>query len=161
MYCRSKYIWKVKNSDLEDVIMFLWQYVLRKTKSLPTARLELAIFRLGVRRLIHWATQAVQTAQHLIYTDPAVWKQIQWKSAKEAFVWGSVTKPWPEIQVAWYLNSKKKKNIWPRRDLNTQPSDLESDALPLRHGVSYLFTLSKALRKFFCLLAMRLRDFCI
>ena len=24
---------------------------------------------------------------------------------------------------------------WPRRDLNTQPSDLESDALPLRHGV--------------------------
>ena len=29
----------------------------------------------------------------------------------------------------------KKKQIWPRRDLNTQPSDLESDALPLRHGV--------------------------
>ena len=28
---------------------------------------------------------------------------------------------------------KKKKAIWPRRDLNTQPSDLESDALPLRH----------------------------
>ena len=27
------------------------------------------------------------------------------------------------------------KNPWPRRDLNTQPSDLESDALPLRHGV--------------------------
>ena len=25
---------------------------------------------------------------------------------------------------------------WPRRDLNTQPSDLESDALPLRHGVN-------------------------
>ena len=24
--------------------------------------------------------------------------------------------------------------IWPRRDSNTQPSDLESDALPLRHG---------------------------
>ena len=24
---------------------------------------------------------------------------------------------------------------WPRRDSNTQPSDLESDALPLRHGV--------------------------
>ena len=28
-----------------------------------------------------------------------------------------------------------KKNLWPRRDSNTQPSDLESDALPLRHGV--------------------------
>ena len=27
------------------------------------------------------------------------------------------------------------KTQWPRRDLNTQPSDLESDALPLRHGV--------------------------
>ena len=25
------------------------------------------------------------------------------------------------------------KNTWPGRDLNTQPSDLESDALPLRH----------------------------
>ena len=25
--------------------------------------------------------------------------------------------------------------MWPRRDSNTQPSDLESDALPLRHGV--------------------------
>ena len=30
----------------------------------------------------------------------------------------------------------KKKVGWPRRDSNTQPSDLESDALPLRHGVS-------------------------
>ena len=30
---------------------------------------------------------------------------------------------------------KGKKPLWPRRDLNTQPSDLESDALPLRHGV--------------------------
>ena len=27
------------------------------------------------------------------------------------------------------------KTNWPRRDLNTQPSDLESDALPLRHEV--------------------------
>ena len=24
--------------------------------------------------------------------------------------------------------------MWPRRGSNTQPSDLESDALPLRHG---------------------------
>ena len=30
---------------------------------------------------------------------------------------------------------KNTKMTWPRRDLNTQPSDLESDALPLRHGV--------------------------
>ena len=29
----------------------------------------------------------------------------------------------------------KKVWVWPRRDSNTQPSDLESDALPLRHGV--------------------------
>ena len=28
---------------------------------------------------------------------------------------------------------KKMKKLWPGRDLNTQPSDLESDALPLRH----------------------------
>ena len=31
----------------------------------------------------------------------------------------------------------KIQKYWPRRDLNTQPSDLESDALPLRHGVTY------------------------
>ena len=30
---------------------------------------------------------------------------------------------------------KKEKKWWPRRDSNTQPSDLESDALPLRHEV--------------------------
>ena len=30
------------------------------------------------------------------------------------------------------------KKLWPRRDSNTQPSDLESDALPLRHGVNML-----------------------
>ncbi len=30
----------------------------------------------------------------------------------------------------------KKRSPDPRRDLNTQPSDLESDALPLRHEVS-------------------------
>ena len=29
------------------------------------------------------------------------------------------------------------KCLWPRRDSNTQPSDLESDALPLRHGVRW------------------------
>ena len=33
-----------------------------------------------------------------------------------------------------YIGIKITKS-WPRRDLNTQPSDLESDALPLRHGV--------------------------
>ena len=31
---------------------------------------------------------------------------------------------------------QKIKYFWPRRDSNTQPSDLESDALPLRHGVT-------------------------
>ena len=35
------------------------------------------------------------------------------------------------------LISLQKANWWPRRDLNTQPSDLESDALPLRHGVTW------------------------
>ena len=30
----------------------------------------------------------------------------------------------------------QKKTLWPRRDSNTQPSDLESDALPLRHEVT-------------------------
>ncbi len=30
----------------------------------------------------------------------------------------------------------EEKKIWPWRDLNTQPSDLESDALPLRHRVA-------------------------
>ena len=35
-------------------------------------------------------------------------------------------------------DKNKNKFPWPRRDLNTQPSDLESDALPLRHGVNYV-----------------------
>ena len=35
------------------------------------------------------------------------------------------------------------RKIWPRRDLNTQPSDLESDALPLRHGVSWTSPLNR------------------
>ena len=39
----------------------------------------------------------------------------------------------------WGPQNKMKmtrKKFWPRRDLNTQPSDLESDALPLRHEVT-------------------------
>ena len=47
------------------------------------------------------------------------------------------------ISVQFWINKKdvivtkgsKGKLMWPRRDSNTQPSDLESDALPLRHGV--------------------------
>ena len=44
------------------------------------------------------------------------------------------------LQV-WTLHKsdmKLTKYLWPRRDSNTQPSDLESDALPLRHGVSLI-----------------------
>ena len=44
----------------------------------------------------------------------------------------------PSSMVVWMLMVIKiiAKNVsWPRRDSNTQPSDLESDALPLRHGV--------------------------
>ena len=33
--------------------------------------------------------------------------------------------------------------MWPRRDSNTQPSDLESDALPLRHAVIWKFSTTK------------------
>ena len=33
------------------------------------------------------------------------------------------------------------KSNWPLRDSNTQPSDLESDALPLRQGVLSLIVL--------------------
>ena len=39
--------------------------------------------------------------------------------------------------------------MWPRRDSNTQPSDLESDALPLRHGV-----------KSICIVNVLKSDFC-
>ena len=45
--------------------------------------------------------------------------------------WGSHLK---SIFEKWRPLSHK--SCWPRRDLNTQPSDLESDALPLRHGVT-------------------------
>ena len=32
--------------------------------------------------------------------------------------------------------SKQRSDIWSRRDLNTQPADLESDVLPLRHRIT-------------------------
>lgn len=38
---------------------------------------------------------------------------------------------------------ESKKVLWPRRDSNTQPSDLESDALPLRHGVTLIRAVQK------------------
>ena len=50
-----------------------------------------------------------------------------------------------ELNLSTYYNKemRKKKNKkdpmhgdWTRRESNTQPSDLESDALPLRHGSS-------------------------
>ena len=56
--------------------------------------------------------------------------------------WGTLTwKTNPEKVSRPFLKLFKKKLIssvgwyWPRRDSNTQPSDLESDALPLRHEV--------------------------
>lgn len=52
----------------------------------------------------------------------------------------------PLVAEKSYLDSSlffnsfcKKTPRWPRRDLNTQPSDLESDALPLRHEVKTRF----------------------
>ena len=39
-------------------------------KIVPTARLELAIFGLGDRRLIHWATQAVLNSGTLLQISP-------------------------------------------------------------------------------------------
>ena len=38
------------------------------------------------------------------------------------------------------LGLEKTKKVWPRRDLNTQPFDLESNALPLRHGVFWYWS---------------------
>jgi hypothetical protein len=39
-------------------------------------------------------------------------------------------------QLNDFSNMENLKASWPWRDLNTQPSDLESDALPLRHRVN-------------------------
>jgi hypothetical protein len=56
------------------------------------------------------------------------------------------------------IPTRVKKIVWPRRDSNTQPSDLESDALPLRHGVTHrniTFHITITSRKYpFCLLAI-------
>ena len=41
-----------------------------------------------------------------------------------------------QVNVCLKKKQEKGKYCWPRRDSNTQPSDLESDALPLRHGVN-------------------------
>ena len=52
---------------------------------------------------------------------------------------GQVYHKWSQISfenMNQKTSKKESKVIWPRRDSNTQPSDLESDALPLRHGVN-------------------------
>ena len=38
------------------------------------------------------------------------------------------------------INPVNSEKFWPGRDLNTQPSDLESDALPLRHQATKLLS---------------------
>ena len=50
---------------------------------------------------------------------------------------------YPQTDAIEVFDQEKLK-VWPLRDSNTQPSDLESDALPLRQGV--LVTYAKILR---------------
>ena len=38
-------------------------------------------------------------------------------------------------ECAYFYTTLMTEKVWPLRDSNTQPSDLESDALPLRQGV--------------------------
>ena len=50
--------------------------------------------------------------------------------------WQSADDELSKSNISYYLYTKGYfLKLWPRRDLNTQPSDLESDALPLRHEV--------------------------
>ena len=70
-------------------------------------------------------TEAFKTTAHFIYFDELF-------HDFHAFLY--------RFFVFLYANGSKLQCIakhvsWPRRDSNTQPSDLESDALPLRHGV--------------------------
>ena len=46
---------------------------------------------------------------------------------------------YPQTDAIEVFDQEKLK-VWPLRDSNTQPSDLESDALPLRQGVLALST---------------------
>ena len=46
--------------------------------------------------------------------------------------------PFTEVCRDPHKWSRLRQCRWPWRDLNTQPSDLESDALPLRHKVTVL-----------------------
>ena len=60
------------------------------------------------------------------------WCSWSWAS-DSTDVWNLCTSRWiirKKVELKW------RKIKWPRRDSNTQPSDLESDALPLRHGVA-------------------------
>ena len=46
---------------------------------------------------------------------------------------------WTQCDVEEINGTYKKKRHWPQSDSNTQPSDLESDALPLRHRATNNF----------------------
>lgn len=61
------------------------------------------------------------------------WRQRRGKKSKASLIKIRI------LRKIWNLDyGKIRKNLeWPRRDSNTQPSDLESDALPLRHGVGW------------------------
>ena len=96
--------------------------------------------------LVHSDSQGHLTLKHLYiltlsFTNSKIFK-VEIKKASIA-QWQSVglvnQRSWVQSSLEANIFFQKKitmfKRLWPRRDSNTQPSDLESDALPLRQGV--------------------------
>ena len=99
--------------------------------------------------LVHSDSQGHLTLKHLYiltlsFTNSKIFN-VEIKKASIA-QWQSVglvnQRSWVQSSLEANIFFQKKitmfKRLWPRRDSNTQPSDLESDALPLRHGVNLL-----------------------
>ena len=98
---------------------------------------------------ISWANgQLTNLCVHVLLFINECYLLQWWRSPLRKGLYSSVAERWsckPKVMSSILIGgmlfltqvilSVCEKRFWPRRDSNTQPSDLESDALPLRHGV--------------------------
>ena len=92
--------------------------------------------------IILYARRVCRILQHFVSFFPQkrkpTWQGFEQRAIGYTCNVNEITENRLKFKKIW----KQCKINWPRRDSNTQPSDLESDALPLRHGVSYQCTMA-------------------
>lgn len=130
---------------------YIWWHGLsklsKKKRVLPTARLELAIFGLGDRRRIHWATRAgvgcLWQEQHPVLLYPILKESMQGQRSPDQkpklLPWKSSC--WLQAKRRQIQKQNKKKMYRAWQDSNLQSSDPKSDALSIRpHTLSSIGT---------------------